>query len=121
MFLVFFTTPNSSSFLELGKYFAYSKVPLTIWFCISRAGARRTSHRARLLPFWRGAQQAELQKQTLISQANEYIDSKQWPSKLALGRLKDDEKASFNKWLDYLDALESVDPSKAPEIVWPTI
>ena len=66
-------------------------------------------------------QQAELQKQTLISQANEYIDSKQWPSKLALGRLKDDEKASFNKWLDYLDALESVDPSKAPEIVWPTI
>ncbi|ENR0220475.1 tail fiber assembly protein [Enterobacter kobei] len=66
-------------------------------------------------------QQAELQKQTLISQANEYIDSKQWPSKLALGRLKDDEKASFNKWLDYLDALESVDPSKAQEIVWPTI
>lgn len=66
-------------------------------------------------------QQAELQKQTLISQANEYIDSKQWPSKLALGSLKDDEKASFNKWLDYLDALESVDPSKAQEIVWPTI
>lgn len=66
-------------------------------------------------------QQAEIQKQALINNANNYIDSNQWPSKLALGRLKDDEKASFNKWLDYLDALESVDPSKAPEIVWPTI
>ncbi|MCK7098855.1 tail fiber assembly protein [Enterobacter kobei] len=65
--------------------------------------------------------QAEIEKSGLISQANDYIDSKQWPSKLALGRLKDDEKASFNEWLDYLDALESVDPSKAPEIVWPTI
>lgn len=64
-------------------------------------------------------QQAEIQKQALINNANNYIDSNQWPSKLALGRLKDDEKASFNKWLDYLDALESVDPSKAPEIVWP--
>ncbi|MEL2233941.1 tail fiber assembly protein, partial [Klebsiella pneumoniae] len=57
--------------------------------------------------------QAEIEKSGLISQANDYIDSKQWPSKLALGRLKDDEKASFNEWLDYLDALESVDPSKA--------
>lgn len=66
-------------------------------------------------------QQAEIQKQALINNANNYIDSNQWPSKLALGRLKDDEKASFNKWLDYLDALESVDPSKAQEIVWPTI
>ncbi|KVK18927.1 phage tail protein [Enterobacter hormaechei subsp. steigerwaltii] len=61
--------------------------------------------------------QAEIEKSGLISQANDHIDSKQWPSKLALGRLKDDEKASFNEWLDYLDALESVDPSKAPEII----
>lgn len=66
-------------------------------------------------------QNAELQKQYLIDQANGYIDSKQWPSKLALGRLSDADKALFNQWLDYLDALESVDPSKAPEIVWPTI
>ena len=65
-------------------------------------------------------QQAEFQKQTLISQANEYIDSKQWPSKLALGRLSDADKALFNQWLDYLDELEAVDTSEAPDITWPT-
>ncbi|MCK7100741.1 tail fiber assembly protein [Enterobacter kobei] len=65
--------------------------------------------------------QAEIEKSGLISQANDYIDSKQWPSKLALGRLKDDEKASFNEWLDYLDALELVDTSTAPGIMWPGI
>lgn len=64
-------------------------------------------------------QQAELQKQILISQANEYIDSKQWPSKLALGRLSDADKLLFNEWLDYLDALEAVDTSTAPEVNWP--
>ena len=65
-------------------------------------------------------QQAELQKQYLIDQANGYIDSKQWPSKLALGRLSDADKALFNQWLDYLDALEAVDTSEAPDITWPT-
>lgn len=64
-------------------------------------------------------EQAEFQKQTLIIQANEYIDSRQWPSKLALGRLNDDDKAQFNEWLDYLDALEAVDPTLAPDIAWP--
>lgn len=64
-------------------------------------------------------QQAEFQKQTLISQANEYIDSKQWPSKLALGRLSDADKALFNQWLDYLDALDALDISAAPNIHWP--
>lgn len=64
-------------------------------------------------------QQAELQKQYLIDQANGYIDSKQWPSKLALGRLSDADKVLFNQWLDYLDALEAVDTSMAPEVVWP--
>lgn len=65
-------------------------------------------------------QQAVSEKQYLIDQANEYIDSKQWPSKLALGRLSDADKALFNQWLDYLDALEAVDTSEAPDIAWPT-
>ncbi|ELM8828268.1 tail fiber assembly protein, partial [Escherichia coli] len=34
-------------------------------------------------------------------------------------RLTDDEKAQYNEWLDYLDALESVDISSAPDINWP--
>ena len=52
---------------------------------------------------------AELEKQQLINQVNEYINSKQWPGKAAIGRLKGEELAQYNLWLDYLDALELVD------------
>ncbi|MFG1163879.1 MULTISPECIES: tail fiber assembly protein, partial [Enterobacteriaceae] len=38
----------------------------------------------------------------------------------AMGRLKDAEKVQYNAWLDYLDALEMVDTSGAPDIEWPT-
>ncbi|ENM5425271.1 tail fiber assembly protein [Escherichia coli] len=60
------------------------------------------------------------EKQRRISQANDYINSKQWPGKAAIGRLKGDELAQYNLWLDYLDALEAVDTSSAPDINWPT-
>ncbi|APJ90431.1 tail fiber assembly protein [Escherichia coli] len=60
------------------------------------------------------------ERQLLINQANEYMNSKQWPGKAAIGRLKGDELAQYNLWLDYLDALELVDTSGAPDIEWPT-
>ncbi|MED8321177.1 tail fiber assembly protein, partial [Escherichia coli] len=41
---------------------------------------------------------AELEKQQLINQVNEYINSKQWPGKAAIGRLKDEELAQYNLW-----------------------
>ena len=63
---------------------------------------------------------ADNEKSRLIQDANDYINSKQWPGKAAMGRLKDTEKALYNLWLDYLDALEAVDTSKAPDITWPT-
>ena len=62
---------------------------------------------------------AETRKQTLIDQANAYMNSKQWPGKAALGRLKGDELLQYNAWLDYLDALDAVDTSIAPDIDWP--
>ncbi|WP_032309882.1 tail fiber assembly protein, partial [Escherichia coli] len=62
----------------------------------------------------------ESERQLLINQANEYMNSKQWPGKAAIGRLKDDELAQYNLWLDYLDALVLVDTSGAPDIEWPT-
>ncbi|EHU00471.1 hypothetical protein CKS_2645 [Pantoea stewartii subsp. stewartii DC283] len=55
----------------------------------------------------------------LISQANNYMNSRQWPGKAAVGRLKGDDLAAYNTWLDYLDALYAVDTSKAPDISWP--
>lgn len=62
---------------------------------------------------------ADNKKRLLIIEAREYIDSKQWVGKAAIGRLKGDELAQYNLWLDYLDALEAVDTSTAPDINWP--
>ncbi|EFN8126315.1 TPA: tail fiber assembly protein [Escherichia coli] len=62
----------------------------------------------------------ELKKRKLINEANEHMNSRQWPGKAAIGRLKGEELAQYNLWLDYLDALEMVDTSSAPDIEWPT-
>ncbi|HAU5698704.1 TPA: tail fiber assembly protein, partial [Citrobacter freundii] len=63
--------------------------------------------------------EAENKKRLLINEATEYINSKQWPGKAAIGRLKGDELVQYNLWLDYLDELEAVDTSSAPDINWP--
>lgn len=62
---------------------------------------------------------AEREREALIAEANAFINDRQWPSKLTLGRLDEDEKTRFNLWLDYLDELEQVDISTAPDIEWP--
>ncbi|AUX62682.1 tail fiber assembly protein [Escherichia coli] len=62
---------------------------------------------------------AEGEKLSRTDQANDYMNKKQWPGKAALGRLTETEKEQYNLWLDYLDALESVDISSAPDINWP--
>ena len=64
-------------------------------------------------------EQAEKEKQARIDHANEYMNSKQWPGKAAIGCLKDTEKVQYVTWLDYLDALEAVDTSSALYISWP--
>ncbi|ELS2498621.1 tail fiber assembly protein [Escherichia coli] len=64
--------------------------------------------------------EAEAEKQRRIDQANDYINRKQWPGKAAIGRLKGDELTQYNLWLDYLDALEEVGTTTAPNITWPT-
>lgn len=40
--------------------------------------------------------------------------------KAAICRLKGDELAQYNLWLDYLDALDAVKTTSAPDIKWPT-
>lgn len=60
---------------------------------------------------------AEAQKQYLIAEVN--AETQMLQTKLALGRIKEDEKARLNTWLDYLDLLEAVDISTAPDIEWP--
>ncbi|MBT0316590.1 tail fiber assembly protein, partial [Morganella morganii] len=60
---------------------------------------------------------AEAKKQYLIAEV--HTETQMLQTKLALGRIKDDEKALLNAWLDYLDELEAVDVSTAPDITWP--
>lgn len=64
--------------------------------------------------------QAENDKLVKISQANEFMNTRQWPGKAALQRLKGDDLAAYNKWLDYLDALMAVDTSQGAGIQWPS-
>lgn len=61
---------------------------------------------------------AEIQRH--ITQANEYMNGKQWPGKAAIGRLKSDELAQYGAWLDYIDALEAIDTTHVPDIEYPT-
>ena len=63
---------------------------------------------------------ASAEKQSKIDYANSFMNGKQWPGKAAIGRLKGDDLAQYNAWLDYLDALEAIDTSSAPDIEWPT-
>lgn len=62
-------------------------------------------------------EQAEIQKQYLIAEVN--AETQLLQTKLALKRIKPDEEALLNAWLDYLDELEAVDVSTAPDIIWP--
>ncbi|HEI8515416.1 TPA: tail fiber assembly protein [Morganella morganii] len=62
-------------------------------------------------------EQAEAQKQYLIAEVN--AETQMLQTKLALKRIKPDELELLNAWLDYLDLLEAVDVSTAPDITWP--
>ncbi|MDW7790082.1 tail fiber assembly protein [Morganella morganii] len=62
-------------------------------------------------------EQAEVERQGLIAEVT--AETEMLRTKLVLGRIKDDEKSLLNAWLDYLDELEAVDVSSAPDIDWP--
>ena len=62
---------------------------------------------------------AQSKKDGLINEANDYMNSKQWPGKAAIGRLKGDELTNYNIWLDYLDELDGIDVGSAPINEWP--
>ena len=63
--------------------------------------------------------EAEKVRQVLIAQANDYMNSKQWPGKAAIGRLRGNELAQYNLWLDYLDILDAMTISGVEAISWP--
>jgi len=63
-------------------------------------------------------QEAETKRQRLLSEAQSATYNINL--KLAMGRtLTDKEKVKVNAWLDYVDALNDIDLSTAPDIDWP--
>lgn len=62
-------------------------------------------------------EQAEDKKQFLIAEV--HAETQMLQTKLSLKRIKPAELELLNAWLDYLDELEAIDTSAAPDIVWP--
>lgn len=63
--------------------------------------------------------QAEAHKQLLLERARQTIVI--WQTKLLMGRkLTDDESASLNAWVDFIDEVTATKTDSAPNIKWPT-
>ena len=61
--------------------------------------------------------EAEQQKSALLAEAQSTISL--WQTELQLGIISDDDKASLIIWMKYIQALNAVDTSTAPDIEWP--
>lgn len=61
--------------------------------------------------------EAEQQKSSLLVEAQSTISL--WQTELQLGIISDDDKASLIAWMKYIQALNAVDTSTAPDIEWP--
>ena len=60
---------------------------------------------------------SEEKKQTLIAEATDKTEL--WRTQLALGIITDKDKASLTKWMLYVQKVQAVDTSAAPDIIWP--
>ncbi|EHP6154280.1 TPA: tail fiber assembly protein [Escherichia coli] len=61
--------------------------------------------------------EAEQQKFALLAEAQSTISL--WQTELQLGIISDDDKVSLIAWMKYIQALNAVDTSTAPDIEWP--
>ncbi|MBV4412891.1 tail fiber assembly protein [Enterobacteriaceae bacterium YMB-R22] len=60
---------------------------------------------------------AEQERAALLAEAQSTISL--WQTELQLGIISDDNKASLIAWITYIQALQAVDISTAPDIDWP--
>lgn len=63
-------------------------------------------------------EQAQQRKASLLNQAQSVISI--WQTKLLLGRINEQEKASLNAWLDYIDDLSAAEFHSVADIKLPT-
>ncbi|HBA6538767.1 TPA: tail fiber assembly protein [Escherichia coli] len=61
--------------------------------------------------------EAEQKKAALLTEAQSIISL--WQTELQLGIISDDDKANLIAWMKYIQALNVVDTSTAPDIEWP--
>ncbi|ELB3891416.1 tail fiber assembly protein [Morganella morganii] len=61
--------------------------------------------------------EAEVKKQMLISDANQ--KTQMWQTQLMLGIIAEEDKASLKEWMLYVQEVQTVDTSTAPDIDWP--
>lgn len=59
----------------------------------------------------------EAQKQALIAEANQ--KTQLWQTQLMLGIITDEDKTSLTEWMLYVQKVQAVDTSAAPDIIWP--
>ncbi|WP_447724748.1 tail fiber assembly protein [Enterobacter asburiae] len=60
---------------------------------------------------------ADKQKAALLVEAQETISF--WQTELQLDIISDEDKAILIAWMQYIKAVQAVDTSKAPDIIWP--
>lgn len=60
---------------------------------------------------------AEQQKTELLAEAQAIISL--WQTELQLGIINDDDKASLIAWMNYIKAVQAVNTSIAPDVIWP--
>ncbi|MFS9420901.1 tail fiber assembly protein, partial [Citrobacter sp. C411] len=60
---------------------------------------------------------ADQKKAALLAEAQEKISL--WQTELQLGSISNEDKESLIAWVQYIKAVQAVDTSKAPDIIWP--
>ncbi|MBS6436794.1 MAG: tail fiber assembly protein [Pantoea sp.] len=60
---------------------------------------------------------AAMKKSALISEANGITQA--WQTQLLLGIITDEDKVSLTAWMKYIQAVQAVNITEAPEIIWP--
>lgn len=60
---------------------------------------------------------AESEKQILLLNAQQTIGL--WTIQLQLGIISDENKNKLTQWVKYIEAVQAVDTSAAPNIIWP--
>ncbi len=60
---------------------------------------------------------AEAKKQALITEATQ--KTQLWQTQLMLGIITEEDKASLKEWMLYVQKVQAIDVSTAPDIDWP--